>query len=271
MTARVNEIEQGGGAYELHLGRRSSDSGGDAASVTWEVLATAADQALLAMWLRTAPTDAIALVVRCPVRVRGRAAEGQPSLRLSGIVVVTREGAQASMSDATSPQRRIDLHHPTAVWGSLVDTMMRFMGLATVPDPRGVNHLVSAMWCDRLVAQVFDEGPYRISAARALALHPLVDPDSPPSADAEGVATVIGLVESLVHATSWERLRSLCMASYCQFGQVAPAEAQWMDEPMFARSLMADYPPVLESLDYLNGAIDESTLDVVRAVLAGTA
>lgn len=125
--------------------------------------------------------------------------------------------------------------------GRLLDCLRRAVGLPTAPPPSSPGPFQSALW----LSAIIDEGALRdrqLSWREVIRLHPVA------SAIEEGGGPQIAardlpeLVRAASHAWTWSRLR-LDAVIYGWAKAVIPCDvAEWMDDGMFCRWLLAELP-----------------------------
>lgn len=131
--------------------------------------------------------------------------------------------------------------------GLIADACRRALGLPTADPPPTTTELWLRVWLDRIVEQVaFDDdvGHYWTFDDVA-ALHPawlgLVAIRPPDRFDPDAVA---GASHLLAEEWPWSRLRAARDLVETQRPPLTPDEAEWMDDGMFARWLLAESPSV---------------------------
>jgi hypothetical protein len=180
--------------------------------------------------------------------------------------VVDRQGSVASVirHAGEEPQARAD---PGV--GRLVDVCRRALGLATPPPPEDSTELWALVWLDNIVTRVARGERLRGLVAAAHA-HPAVEmvAEHDPDLVDEAVLRLVRLGVMLGHGRPWPKLRAACAAGEWLVEGLSPEGAAWMDDGMFARWVMAEYPTADEYLAELVDLLPEAVVDGVRDVLA---
>lgn len=212
-----------------------------------------------------APDDwlAMALVVQGRSwRLDDRATDPRP-VRLTH--VVDRAGDVASVTRHAGDQPEVQ-DQPCG--GRLVDVCLRALGLATPPAPTHSTELWALQWLDNIVARVARGEKMRGLVAAALA-HPAIElvAEHEPRLLDEAIARLVRLGELMGQQRPWPRLHQAAAAGEWPVDGLSPAGAAWMDDGMFARWLLAEYPTIDDYLAELRNLIPETTVDAVAEVL----
>ncbi|MBW3615416.1 MAG: hypothetical protein KY439_08940 [Actinobacteria bacterium] len=172
--------------------------------------------------------------------------------RVRVVTLVDRNGdarATAAMDDGTVTDE--------APHGALDDALRRCLGLATPPPPTTTAELFAVMWLQGLLS-----APRGISWAEAAERHPafawLRSLGRRPRADDLTTAA-----RALAETLDWPALRAT-VARQREATLLAPELAGWMDDGMFARWILADYPPLPALLEALEVALAPAFLGRVR-------
>lgn len=192
-----------------------------------------------------------------------RSADPRP-VRLTHVVDCVGAGASVLRHAGEAPQPRGDPGE-----GRLVDACRRALGLPTPPPPDDTTELWALLWMDNLVARVArGERPRGlVAAARA---HPAIEivAEHDPHLLDEAIARLVRLGRMLGHQRSWPKLRAACAAGEWPVEDLTADGAAWMDDGMFARWVLADFPPLDEYLDELADLLPEGVVDAIADVLA---
>jgi hypothetical protein len=151
--------------------------------------------------------------------------------------------------------------------GRVIDALRRALGLPTPPPEEDTAQLLAILWIDELLAAV-DSGVI-LGWPAAAGLHPAMRALASEGHDiAPEHITMIARVATA--AWSWENLRlQACQEDWLR--DLIPAElAEWMDEGMFARWMLAGLPPFAAVSNALSGALAPKVWSEVLAVMAAT-
>lgn len=125
--------------------------------------------------------------------------------------------------------------------GRLLDCLHRAMGLPTAPPPTSPGPFQSALW----LSAIIDEGSIRdrhLSWREVIDLHPVVSCLAKARGPKVPTRELPELIRTAAHFWSWSRLRQDAVA-YDWAKHVIPQEvAEWMDDGMFCRWLLAELP-----------------------------
>jgi hypothetical protein len=152
--------------------------------------------------------------------------------------LVTRSGEVASLVELPGGEAIEE----TPAEGRVLDCLKRCLGLPTPPPPVGAEHLDLLQWLVAIIEEA-TRSPQQLSWRQIARLHPC---GSPP-----------GLGESLP-AQSWELLRVLTARRLWGAELLDPDLAQWMDDGMFARWVLASLPAPAELLQRLRPLVAPS-------------
>jgi hypothetical protein len=165
---------------------------------------------------------------------RPRPVAGSPRVRVT--VLIDRSGAAGGVLHDGDDVTGL----PEPPQGVVADACRRALGLPTAPPPATSGELWTLAWLDRLVEVAGRRGgPAQLAAWPAVAdLHPAAGlpphPTDPPSLAAAAVA--------LAEAWPWSRLRAEPTVVSIPGVDQSPATAEWMDDGMWARWLLAGLP-----------------------------
>ncbi|TML14172.1 MAG: hypothetical protein E6G39_08795 [Actinobacteria bacterium] len=155
--------------------------------------------------------------------------------------LLDRRGLEVSVAktgDAGAPML-IDLYGDPASLGRVPDTCRRVLGLPTSPPEADTQLLWALDWLDRVIADVI---------GRDLGAPPL------------GWRAI-----DLLHrgrpsrVAPWSIIRRECAAGLLEIGGISASDAQWMDDGMFSRQALAEYPELCETLVDLTALLPEET------------
>lgn len=204
------------------------------------------------------------------VIVTGRAREiGQPrsaGRRVRITHVVDRFGRSASVvrgPDGTVEEMAGDGE------GRMIDACLRALGQPTAPPPPDSTALWAAIWVDHLLGAAARGEPIP-DAAAAARRHPAIDllAIHEPTLLGEGITRLVRVGELLGEARPWPELRHKAAAGEWSVPHVTPEQAAWMDDGMFARWVLDQWPCCEELLEELDRRLPEEAADAVRATLA---
>jgi hypothetical protein len=153
--------------------------------------------------------------------------------------------------------------------GRLVDVCRRCLGLATAPPPSDSTALWALLWLDGLLARAARGERLRdlVTAARAHPAIEMVAENEPDLADIAAVG-LVRLGRMMGEARDWRHLRRASAAGDWPVENLDPEGAAWMDDGMFARWVMAEFPMLDDYLEALDHLLPESVVAGVRGVLA---
>jgi hypothetical protein len=152
--------------------------------------------------------------------------------------------------------------------GRLADVCHRALGLSTPDPPPDSTALWALQWLDGIVTRVARGERMRGLVAAALA-HPaieLVAQHDPRLLD-EAVARLVRLGELMGRQRPWSRLRAAAADGTWAVEDLSADGAAWMDDGMFARWVLAEFPTCDDYLAELRTLIPESTVDGIAEVL----
>jgi hypothetical protein len=194
-----------------------------------------------------------------------------PDQRVRVVHTVARSGACAwsvRIGDQ-DPQRGAAPDATGAPDGRIDDTCRRALGLPTAPAPASTLQLWATLWLDALLIRTIDptSGPGAWPAAERL--HPVA-----PAAEAAGlrrgadIGEFIDAARVLARTKPWEQLRRDCAAGRWRVPTVAPGLAEWMDDGMFCRAVLAAWPTIPVLVEALTGRLQPTVLQRVAQALA---
>jgi hypothetical protein len=192
-----------------------------------------------------------------PVDASGRPRPGTGSPEVRVTVLIDRSGAAGGVlhdgDDVT------DLPEPPQ--GVVADACRRALGVPTAPPPATSGELWTLAWLDRLVEVAGRRGGPALLAAwpAVAALHPAAGPAPHPPDPQSLAAAAVGLAE----AWPWSRLRAEPTVVSIPGVDQSPATAEWMDDGMWARWLLAGLPG---GTDLLAAVQDLLTAPMAEAV-----
>jgi hypothetical protein len=227
----------------------------------------------------TDPTDLVASLVgfdapddweAMAVVVQGRAwmlddssADPRP-VRLTH--VLDRQGGVASVVRHAGEDPVVQ---PESAGGRLVDVCRRALGLGTPPPPADSTELWALQWLDGIITRAARGEKLRglVAAARAHPAIELVAQHDPRLLD-EAIARLVRLGRLMGRQRPWSRLHEAASTGEWVVEDLAPEGAAWMDDGMFARWVLSDFPSIDDYLAELRELIPTSTVDGVADVLA---
>jgi hypothetical protein len=178
------------------------------------------------------------------------------------LAVHRRGGVRARLHDGSSAGSVGTGGDPGAegAQGVLVDGLHRVLGLPSPGQPPPVVDLLHGWWSRALLDRV---AVGRCSVADAVALHPAADGSTGPDIGRLAAVTV-----GMATAAAWSRLRQA--AARAGAGELAPDEAAWMDDTMFARWVVEPLPTIDRAVDTLQRSGCVGTAAFVAEVAASS-
>ena len=154
---------------------------------------------------------------------------GDAPLRVRVVHLLDRHGVEVSMAKpegTASAAMIVDLCGAPDSAGRVPDTCRRVLGLPTRPPVAQPTTLWAVDWLDRVLAEVLrrDLGAPPLSWPAVERLHRGRNPDIAP----------------------WSILRRECAAGQLAIAGISPAVAEWMDDGLFSRQVIAAYPELHE-------------------------
>jgi hypothetical protein len=162
----------------------------------------------------------------------------RPSARIVLCCLLSRDG---HLAWSTSPGSVLPQKPPGE--GRLFDALHRCLGLSTPAAPAGIALLLDALWVTAVIDAAEMAHPVCLTWRQVAGLHPLRDPG----------ATGTGLLTA-----TWEEVRLAAAAGTWPRCPVTPDAAAWMDEGMFARSVLEALPSAQESYDSVSSRLTPS-------------
>jgi hypothetical protein len=151
--------------------------------------------------------------------------------------------------------------------GRVIDALRRTLGLPTPPPERDTAELLAVLWIDNLLAAA-DAGA-SLGWPDAAALHPAMRVLAAEGQDID-VEHVTMIARVATAAWSWENLRIQSLQENWLSDLVPAPLAEWMDEGMFSRWLLADLPPVPSAASPVGKVFGPHVWREVQAVMAAT-
>lgn len=184
----------------------------------------------------------------------GRAHSADGTDDVTATLLVDRTGATASILQRGDDREVL----PGRPDGVLADACRRALGLPTAPPPWSSLMLWTQAWLDRIVEAdgARPPGLPSLSWAAVARLHPASTGPGDPVALALDAA-------ALAEAWPWARLRAESGVADLAGARPSPALAQWMDDGMWARWLLAGLPG---GTDLLAAVQDLLTAPMAEAV-----
>jgi hypothetical protein len=216
-----------------------------------------------------APDDwlAIGAVCRGLARHLDRPCTGASDGPHDVLVVTAVERSGATATRLRTGDDVIETSEPPE--GRLADALRCTFGLPTAPPPAGPLELWTAVWLDRLVeAAVVTPDDLRAWSA-VTALHPGAPPGASgrPAPEPDGLVAVAA---ARAEAWPWRRLRTEAHAIDLGPAAPGPGVASWMDDGLFARTLLAGLPPIADLLATLDDLLPASLVARITATVAAT-
>jgi hypothetical protein len=193
------------------------------------------------------------------------------------LVARTGEGAAAHRrqvpDDSGIPDTcRSDLDGST--WSGLLDDhLRRTLGLATLPAPASTLPFWTALWLDVLCARAACGELGGATWSDLAARHParrLARLARQAGETGEqrswGDIDLVEAGERLARSWTWAALRRASAGTVDDILGVLPADvAAWMDDGLFARLHLSEFPEILDLLDVLEGTLDPALMTRLRA------
>jgi hypothetical protein len=212
-----------------------------------------------------APDDwnAVAVVVQGRSWLLDDGAADPRPVRLTHVVDRRAEVASVVRHAGDPPQVQREVGE-----GRLVDVCCRILGLPTPPPPPDSTALWALQWLDGIVTRVARGERMRglVAAAHAHPAVELVAQHEPRLVD-EAVGRLVRLGALMGEQREWPRLRRACADGTWVVDDLAPEGAAWMDDGMFARWVLAEYPSFDDYLAELRTLVPEHTVDGIAQVL----
>ncbi len=207
--------------------------------------------------------DAMAVVVQGRSWTLADRAEDPRPVRLTH--VVDREGGVASVMRHAGDDPVVG--GPDGQ-GRLIDVCRRSLGLPTAPPPEESTGQWALLWLDGHLARAArgEKLAGLVAAARA---HPAIEmvAEREPELVDEAAHRLVRLGQVFGRARDWSHLRRAAASGEWVVDDLAPAGAAWMDDGMFARWVIADFPRLDDYLSELDRLLPESVVAAVTAVL----
>ncbi|HWE57488.1 MAG TPA: hypothetical protein VG435_18420 [Acidimicrobiales bacterium] len=124
--------------------------------------------------------------------------------------------------------------HPQA--GMMMDTLRRSLGLPTAPPPESVVRVHLLHWMEAII-----DAPagHRLGWEAVLAAYPWISHFSFADADEAEL-----MIQAMIWVHGWSSLRTRVAAGVDECEDLSPADADWMDDGMFARWILDFTPPI---------------------------
>ena len=205
------------------------------------VRALPADDPISSLFGFVAPDEWVAFGVVTAGTAYHLDACGSAPMRVRVAHLIDRRGLEVSIAkSAVGPSPLlVDLCGEPESLGRVPDTCRRVLGLPTPPPETDTNLLWALDWLDRVLAAVLGR-----------------DLDSPPPA---WPAIHVMHRGRSPRVAPWSILRRECAVGQLEIGQIAPSDAQWMDDGMFSRQAIAEYPDLCETMVDLAELLPDAT------------
>jgi hypothetical protein len=187
----------------------------------------------------------------------------QPERRMQLCCLAGRDGAVATL--LRSPDGIVTASGEAE--GRVIDALRRTLGLPTPPPERDTADLLAILWIEDLLAAAHDG--VALGWPQAAGLHPAMRVLASEGHDIspEHVSMVARVATA---AWSWENLR-LQASQEDWLRELVPAKlAEWMDEGMFARWVLADLPPLSAVASVAVEVLDVHVWREIQSVIAAT-
>jgi hypothetical protein len=188
------------------------------------------------------------------------------------VALVDRAGTSVTLLREHGAEPTVECREgrPSASFGLIDDALRRSLGLPTAPPPRTTHELWALLWLDRIaqlaVAGRLERAPWDLVAQ----LHPLFD-----ALRETGEAAVIGWArDHLVRAGDllaierpWGWFLGPARDGATTTAGMTAEMANWMDDGMYARHLLAGMPPMEPVLRDLGALLPDQVLERLVATL----
>lgn len=172
--------------------------------------------------------------------------------------LVSRSGdAVMLMRDEQSGDVRLTHIDTAASAGLLDDCLRRSLGIPTAPPADDTRELWALLWLDHVLEDAVENRLSRASWQDVARLHPAVEraiaADDPALVE-WSTTELVRAGEVMANAYQWERARGDSLDGAGPISGIPADHLRWMDEGMFARSVVAWFPPlddVLADLEVL--------------------
>ncbi len=124
-------------------------------------------------------------------------------------------------------------HEPA---GRLVDACVRCLGLATDPPPPTLLDVIRGLWLDRVMARAVGGGPSP-TWSEVVRLHPAWT-----RRDRVSSGALARMEDCLARSRTWSQVRAAVADGRLPMETIDPTDARWMDDGMFARTVLAELP-----------------------------
>jgi hypothetical protein len=186
----------------------------------------------------------------------------------AGVLLYWPRATAADMAEASGDGEVMTSGEPE---GRVIDALRRALGLATPPPVSGTADLLAMVWIEALIegSAKAVAGGRELEWDQAAAAHPAMQTLSREGHDID-VEHVAMIAQVATAAWSWENLRLKAVEEAWVQDLVPRGLAEWMDEGMFARWLMAGVPPLGLLKREAEGCLPPRVWRQVEAVLAAT-
>ena len=197
--------------------------------------------------------------------------------------LVTRSGASIDVlqcADAAPEVVGVGIAgSPAPLTGRLPDLCRRALGLATAAPTEGTGALWTVAWLDRLLALALGKGADGLDWVDLAACHPaahlLADLETAeglvPSPLDEVADELPGLGRVLAQTWDWSDVRRACGDGAWPVFGISPGVADWMDDGLFSRWVLGEYPPAAELRAAVDHHLPPPLLHLVDVALAAWA
>lgn len=154
--------------------------------------------------------------------------------------------------------------------GRLLDCLRRCLGLATPPPPASPGRLQSVLW----LTTVLDEArrsSRRLGWREIIELHPVAEAFRSAFDFDVSERHLADLVDLASSTWTWTRLRQDAVSNQWASAVVAGHVADWMDDGMFARWILAELPAPEELVGRIRHVVAPSTARRIAHTVRATA
>ena len=184
--------------------------------------------------------------------------------------VVARTGASAAVVQPFDGEPQVLPTVPGAPAGRADDALRRMLDLPTAPPSHDVAELWALQWIDAVLSTAHRDPGRSLRWPQVARLHPAARVASrDPLLASLLPRDLVRLGRAFARVTPWSFLRHDCAVGRWSVEGIDPSAAAWMDDGMFSRWTMQQFPFLDDELDDLDGLLAPSVADQIRATLAG--
>jgi len=188
----------------------------------------------------------------------GQAESGEPVRLLLGL---TRGGTSLSrLQSLDGVALPFTANRPSE--GLLLDCARRVFELETPPPPPSTVGFHSSLWLDEILALAFSDPDADTGWPTLAALHP-----ARPDVVGDEPSAIANATRRLAQATGWASLRRAAATGLHPELPLSSADAEWMDDGLFARWCLSAFPDPGEAFDDLDCLLDPKVMKLVVEVV----